>query len=231
MKQVAPLTAIQMLDLASYQDKLNQLMTKTNFGTTDWKEKHFCWGLAIEDECMEIANWMGWKWWKGVDKYQIGVTPENLAQIKIELVDLLHFGLSRWFQFDQPYSDMEDEGYGKFIPGISPWAALWKLRRHAVKNSGLHWGAWYSLCCVCEFEAQEIWEVYVSKYALNIFRQAHGYGDGSYPKEWDVLTHGLQEDNYYLEVAIKDCKVKGIPITAESITEELEYWFDQRVDK
>ena len=66
-----------MLDL---QDAMN---TKVN---NDWVNQNFSWYRAIWVESAELLDHYGWKWWK---KQAL-----DTEQVKLELVDIWHFGLS-----------------------------------------------------------------------------------------------------------------------------------------
>lgn len=232
MKKVTPLSIKQFSDLAHLQHELNKAMSLKNFGHDAWQNAGLDWSLAIEAETIEILEWMGWKWWKGVDNYRKGITPENVEQVKIELVDLLHFGLSHWIAKENTAPMVFGESlYGSYSDTHNAFSACWKIRRSGVKGQGLHWGAWYILCCACEFEASDIWDYYIGKYALNKFRQENGYGDGSYQKEWNVLTFGLLEDNKYLEACITQAHNQGIPVTVGEMLNGLQYYYDKRENK
>ena len=52
----------------------------------DWREQGFEWYRAIWIECAELMDHYGWKWWKKQ-------SPDS-EQVKLELIDIWHFGLS-----------------------------------------------------------------------------------------------------------------------------------------
>src|SRR6056300_58902 len=62
------------------QDAMN---TRVN---ESWRDQGFAWYRAIWTECAELLDHYGWKWWK---KQQ-----PDVDQVKLELVDIWHFGLS-----------------------------------------------------------------------------------------------------------------------------------------
>ena len=220
MVNFTPLSSEQLTQLAAMQDHLNQLTCQANFGHTDWKSMNFNWGLAIVDEVMEIHGHLGWKWWKGSDKYQVGLTPENKKQVQLEVIDILHFGLSD--SLDVAYWPSE---VGLDLDNTSLECCLNKL---IYKLGGYFpWNTFTSLCKAVDLSAQEIMEIYTGKYALNIFRQDHGYGEGTYCKNWLIpeVSVSFQEDNWFLERAIKIIKDQGGEVTAAGITVILYNWY------
>ncbi|MDZ7827129.1 MAG: dUTP diphosphatase [Gammaproteobacteria bacterium] len=52
----------------------------------DWRERDFAYYRAVWVECAELLDHFGWKWWKKQ-------TPDA-DQVRLELVDIWHFGLS-----------------------------------------------------------------------------------------------------------------------------------------
>ena len=52
----------------------------------DWRENGYAYYRAIWVECAEMLDHFGWKWWKKQDA--------DIDQVKLELVDIWHFGLS-----------------------------------------------------------------------------------------------------------------------------------------
>ncbi|HFB64101.1 MAG TPA: dUTP diphosphatase, partial [Aeromonadales bacterium] len=67
----------------------NMLLMQSNMNekvNPDWLAENFAWYRAIWVESAELLDHHGWKWWK---KQQ-----PDIEQIKLELVDIWHFGLS-----------------------------------------------------------------------------------------------------------------------------------------
>ena len=58
-----------------------------------WWDQGYEYYRAIWVECAELLDHFGWKWWK----HQ---TPD-LDQVKLEIVDIWHFGLSELMRADQ----------------------------------------------------------------------------------------------------------------------------------
>lgn len=227
-KKPTPLSSAQFDSLFEMQDKLNQMTCQNNFGHTDWCKMGFNWNLAILDEVMEIRGHLGWKWWKGSDAYNTGLTIDNKEQIKLEVIDLLHFMLSKEL-------NLEDGADSNYITKTTwygqnyKWSFTDSLDEivEAANWSHAPWVAWYQLCCHLELGAKEIMEIYTGKYALNMFRQENGYGDGSYLKNWLIPEVSAQyhEDNYFVELAIKECHERKLPVTVDGITFRLGRWY------
>jgi len=78
------LTAQQAADMlatmARMQDGYNQVLH------AQWRDQGFRFYRAIWVECAEMLDHYGWKWWKHG-------TPD-MDQVKLELVDIWHFGMS-----------------------------------------------------------------------------------------------------------------------------------------
>jgi hypothetical protein len=154
---------------------------------------------AVVVEVGEALDHLGWKWWKKQ-------VPDQ-TQASIELIDILHFMLSHELveakgdvelaadhlvAASRPYQQsVEFDGKTHLLSGdprslFELLAGLASVRRN-------------ELCVLeaCFREMNMTWDQvyvqYVSKNVLNIFRQEHGYKDGSYVKEWFG-----QEDNVHL---------------------------------
>ena len=179
---------ITMLEL---QDAMN---TKVN---PDWRNAGFEWYRAIWMEAAEMLEHYGWKWWKK--------QAPDAMQVKLEVVDIVHFMLSiRLMQrgtmadlaaaittdFDNP---MQAEDIKKTIECL----ALLTL-----SDQGAHFSFIAGIMKYMDMPFDELYEIYVGKNVLNIFRQDNGYKDGSYEKTW-----GGREDNEHLAdiLARLDC--------------------------
>jgi hypothetical protein len=221
MKAIKYLTPSQLEELAKMQDTLNGMTCMGNFGHANWVSEQWDWGFAVIDEVREIKEHLGWKWWKGSDNYNQGINVDNKKQIQLEVIDILHFGISKTLQAGLPFNPP-----GGKLPGWGLQDCLMEL----VDNWGytsFSWAAFDCLCTHLELGADEIIEIYTGKYALNIFRQDCGYGDGTYQKQWLIpeVSIKYQEDNWYLEKILGYLKVRKVAITAESVASELEQYY------
>ena len=74
---------------------LNMLQMQHRMNTRvheDWINQHFEWYRATWIECGELMDHVGYKWWKKQ-------TPD-MEQVRLEVVDIWHFGLSALFESD-----------------------------------------------------------------------------------------------------------------------------------
>jgi hypothetical protein len=86
---------------------------------------------------------------------------------------------------------------------LSPMAILKDIVSSCTGDGGFSSFAFFLLCQVCDVDYRMLYSIYVAKAELNIFRQDHGYKEGTYIKTWQkrsdtgiVLSSG--EDNHYL---------------------------------
>lgn len=236
-------TELQLAKLCKMQDELNTYIHP------DWKWQGFDWETAVNDECLEILGHLGWKWWK--DNYKQGITEANKPQIKLELIDLLHFVVSsRLENSPEPeYGFLDIVINTAFEPAHYGFYESVKI----LQQDALHYGITGDtviflsrLMHLLDMDAQEILETYTQKYVLNKFRQDHGYKDGSYVKEWEfgrpfgndpsAITYGFRkyiyEDNQVLELAIGNMKLLGEDATnEEELYKALELLYNSRLNK
>ena len=67
--------------MAELQDALNVNVHP------QWRDQGHAYYRAIWVECAELLDHYGWKWWKH--------QHTDLEQVKLEIVDIWHFGLSQ----------------------------------------------------------------------------------------------------------------------------------------
>ena len=168
-----------MLDM---QEQMNQKVD------SDWRNQGFEWYRAIWVECAELMDHYGWKWWK----HQ---SPDQ-EQIKLELVDIWHFGLSLKLASGAKPSKLskkiaqelsEPKQYGGFLVGVEAFATE-VLAERAFPVAGFA-----GLAELVDMDINDLYQRYVGKNVLNFFRQDNGYKDGSYRKIWKG-----REDNEHL---------------------------------
>jgi dimeric dUTPase (all-alpha-NTP-PPase superfamily) len=183
---------INMLEL---QDAIN---SKVN---TDWRNAGFEWYRAIWVESAEMLEHYGWKWWK---KQQADV-----MQVKLEIVDIVHFGLSiRLVQgFEQGMrvdriAEMVAKDFEHPKAGDDIKTSIELLARESLLDQGAHFSIMAGIMDQLAMSFDELYEIYIGKNILNTFRQDNGYQDGSYRKIWNG-----REDNEHLAdvLARLDC--------------------------
>ncbi len=172
-----------MLDL---QDAMNR---KVN---ADWREQGFPWYRAIWVECAELLDHYGWKWWKH--------QQADMEQVKLELIDIWHFGLSQLLlDNDDPeavadklvdvFSKVADSGGG----AVDFRDQLETFTLATLSTRGFNPTEFAVLLQSAELDFDELYTRYIGKNVLNFFRQDHGYQDGTYNKVW-----AGREDNEHL---------------------------------
>lgn len=155
----------------------------------------------------EAMEHYGWKWWKKQDK--------DVAQFRMELVDIWHFTLSHLLVEAGGMADIAAEAIRASLVNDYQTEGLMfdgKHYRYAAMDTvarlellvGLSVSRrvsiplFYSLMVDAELDWSELFRQYVSKNVLNVFRQDHGYKTGTYVKMWR-----RREDNEHLvEIAL-----------------------------
>ena len=190
------LTEIQANTMLSLQASMNFKIDP------DWVEARYPYLLAVVIEGAEAIEHHGWKWWKKQHK--------DLPQLQMELIDIWHFMLSEILLrndadekkavvfLNQAIADSEHLQSLHFdgqdyllkelglLQQIELLIALAGARRIEV-------GLFSSIMRLCELDWNSLFSQYVGKNVLNVFRQDHGYKQGTYLKQWNG-----QEDNEHL---------------------------------
>lgn len=191
------LTETQLDSMLKMQDGMNN---KVN---PDWVSANNNWHRAIQVEGAEAIEHHGWKWWKKQNC--------DMAQLRMELVDIWHFILSAVIQSKHgniPLARMEMMAelnlYQKSVQfdnqyyGLAQLNLLEKLDLlvglAAARRTNL--ALLESLLLDCEMEWQDMFKQYVGKNVLNVFRQDHGYKTGTYIKIWN----GREDNEHLVEV-------------------------------
>lgn len=223
-------TEEQLAKLMSMQDELNTYIHP------EWKLQNFDWNTAIIDECQEILEHLGWKWWK--KGYRTGLTEGNKAQVQLEVIDILHFLISLDAQEGvKPAALLALVNVASNSNNI--WATVDWVRNDAATGT-LTMSVWAELAHSVDLTEQHILETYTQKFVLNKFRQDHGYKDGSYVKHWQSAWLGgvvgevavLREDNEVLATIVKRFVECDMDTTDEnSLYMALEEAYNSRLNK
>lgn len=154
----------------------------------DWRVKRYEYYRAVWVECAELLDHFGWKWWKK--------QAPDLAQVKLELVDIWHFGLSELLRGDELDAEVAEvldvppsEGAG--AEGLRQ--AVEALASACLQSKGFSVKRFADVMAALPMSFDELFRLYVGKNVLNGFRQDHGYKDGTYRKAW-----AGREDNEHL---------------------------------
>jgi dimeric dUTPase (all-alpha-NTP-PPase superfamily) len=158
------------------------------------------WHRAIQVEGVEAIEHHGWKWWKKQEC--------DLAQLRMELVDIWHFVLSAELQIQFGNIGLAKKNmmaeinlFQKSVHFDGKYYVLAQLNLlekldvlvglAAAKRTNL--ALFDTLLADCGLDWIELFKQYVGKNVLNVFRQDHGYKSGSYIKIWND-----REDNEHL---------------------------------
>lgn len=166
-----------------------------------WITQRYEWYRAIWIECGELIEHYGYKWWKKQ-------TPD-IEQVRLEAIDIWHFGLSALF-IDDASSSVEEyveqiadeivaELQRHIYGGQDVRAATEALAAYALNHRKFSVALFADLMRAVDLNFDELYRHYVGKNVLNFFRQDNGYKEGTYQKQW----HG-REDNEHLMELLKE---------------------------
>ncbi|WP_045859987.1 dUTP diphosphatase [Teredinibacter purpureus] len=179
----------QLITMLELQEAMN---SKVNL---NWRTENFEWYRAIWVECAELMDHFGWKWWKK--------QSPDVDQVILELIDIWHFGLSIRLLTEEPSAT----GYQRIASAIEAElnsATAGQNFREDLEAFTLATLQTHNFC-VTEFCAlfapvdlnfEQLFNRYVGKNVLNMFRQDFGYQDGSYLKVWN----GKEDNEHLVEI-------------------------------
>lgn len=194
------LNQAQIKIMLEMQNKMNRTVHP------NWEKQGWDYMRAAALETAEAVEHHGWKWWKAQKK--------DIPQLQMELIDIWHFYLSRYLQLEEGdelkalkvvMSDLnamaDNVVFDKRIYYFKDLGTLDKLDLMAglacAKRFSL--SLFFSVCQDVDLTVENIYEQYVQKNTLNIFRQAKGYKEGKYHKEW----FGLEDNVCLVDIALK----------------------------
>lgn len=209
--------ATMLATMANMQDGYNQVLH------VQWRQQGFSFYRAIWVECAEMLDHYGWKWWKHS-------TPD-LDQVKLELVDIWHFGMSDLMRdgvapasLAAEFVEASNKAAAKVAaaPGEADAEAFrdvleaFALRTLADRKFAL--AEFKALLVTLPLPLPELFSLYVGKNVLNGFRQDNGYRTGEYRKLW-----GGREDNEHLVEALAE-----LSCAPDAVAEQLYTQLQQR---
>ncbi len=171
-----------MLDL---QDSMNRHVHQ------DWRQQNFAWYRAIWIECAELLDHYGWKWWKKQ-------TPD-IEQVTLELIDIWHFGLSILLLENKPVDTLAAEIAVQLTQAQPATVFAEDLEAFAadtLTTKSFSVTKFATLMAGIDLSFEALFKGYIGKNVLNMFRQDHGYKDGSYVKVWS----GREDNEHLVEV-------------------------------
>jgi len=177
-----------------------------------WREQGNAWYRAIWVETAEMLDHYGWKWWKK--------QAPDLEQVRLELVDIWHFGLSHLLEGDVPPARIAAELERAL--GVEPGADfrddLECFAAATLHSKGFDIRGFGLLMRGVSLTPTELFHRYVGKNVLNFFRQDHGYLDGTYRKVWQ----GREDNEHLAEIVV------GLDATAGDFADRLYAELQQR---
>ncbi len=196
--------ALAMLNtMAQMQDEHNALVHP------QWRDQGHTYYRAIWVECAEMLDHFGWKWWKKQDA--------DLDQVKLELVDIWHFGLSEMLrsgpvdvaiaaqlsEIQAVHTDLEQD-----VRAENFRLAIEQLAASSLASKSFDLSAFKSAMASLPMQLPELYGMYIGKNILNRFRQNNGYKSGEYRKLWQG-----REDNEHLVELLEELSgvVEGLP--------------------
>lgn len=178
----------QILTMLELQNAMNSKVNE------NWVDQGFAWYRAIWVECAELLDHYGWKWWKKQ-------TPDA-DQVKLELVDIWHFGLSILLLESSDEAGIAttvEQQLAKANPSGDFREDLEAFTLATLQSKGFDVASFATLMAGIDLSFDELYTRYVGKNVLNFFRQDNGYQDGSYRKQW-----AGKEDNEHLVEAVAE---------------------------
>ncbi|HSG88157.1 MAG TPA: dUTP diphosphatase [Pseudomonadales bacterium] len=155
---------------------------------SQWRDAGFEYYRAVWVECAELLDHFGWKWWKKQEP--------DLEQVKLELIDIWHFGLSMLIRDGADRDEVVDLFHaelGELRDSGSFHTDVEALARAALAEQRFDVMAFIDCLNALGMDMVDLFLAYVGKNVLNNFRQANGYQDGTYRKMW-----AGREDNVHL---------------------------------
>jgi dimeric dUTPase (all-alpha-NTP-PPase superfamily) len=175
---------IMLATMARMQDEHNRQVHP------DWRNQGFHYYRAIWVECAELLDHFGWKWWKH--------QRPDIEQVKLELVDIWHFGLSILLRTEELHDGLVD----LFVSGRTQTdaeqfrLAVERLAEGTLQARHFSTADFSAVMASLPMDFDELYRLYVGKNVLNHFRQDHGYKQGTYQKLW----HGREDNEHLIEL-------------------------------
>lgn len=175
-------------EMFGLQDKLNVKTCGANWksGTTD-EGRVINWERYIVMEAAELLESFPYKHWKDIN------AKPDIANAKVEIVDIYHFIMSFMLESHSLNNCVSlAETCLLKDNAIIRDADILVLIEHIMQSSLCNdrsdkdkLTAFFNVLARMDMGIFELYSMYLVKNALNIFRQNHGYKDGSYVKVID----------------------------------------------
>ena len=172
-----------LANMLTMQDSMNTRVHE------DWISQEFEWYRAAWIECGELIEHYGYKWWKKQES--------DLEQVRLEVIDIWHFGLSALFEkgksIDHLAQEISDELAAYQPSGADVRESTEALALYCLQTRSFSPSRFWDLMLASGLDFDGLYSAYVGKNVLNFFRQDHGYKEGTYVKDW-----AGREDNEHL---------------------------------
>lgn len=157
-----------------------------------WRTQNYAYYRAVWVECAEMLDHFGWKWWKK--------QVPDLAQVKLELVDIWHFGLSEMLRAETLTDEVgitlsQVEAVGS-ADAAAFRLAIEDLAETTLANRGFDLAPFMRAMQTLPMSYEELFAMYIGKNVLNQFRQNNGYQTGEYRKLWQ----GREDNEHLVEI-------------------------------
>lgn len=156
--------------------------------SSSWIAANNPWYRAVWTECAEMMDHVGWKWWK--------MQESDILQVRLEVVDIWHFGLSDLIQHDINPSEVEKllhDLWSQSEPEFDILELIEDFALNTLQKKRFSLDGFVKLSKAVDLDLDALFKLYIGKNALNRFRQDHGYKQGTYIKIWKS-----REDNEWL---------------------------------
>ena len=181
----------KLINMLVLQDSMN---IKVNL---DWRNADNEWYRAIWMEASEMLEHYGWKWWKKQEP--------DMMQVKLEVVDIVHFALSIRLEQNKSLEESAQliaDDFANPMQAEDIRKTIECLALVTLTDQGAHFSFIAGIMKYLDMPFDELYEIYVGKNVLNMFRQDNGYKEGTYNKVWNG-----REDNEYLADIIESLNV------------------------
>ena len=219
----------QMEIMLTLQQKLNDSTNGEGWENGLTKQgKKIDWRRCIYLEAAELVESYPWKHWKKID------AKVDRANIEVELVDIWHFVMSEVLRVNRLNDNLPivelairlEDAIGKLDAQKieDDYYAEIEAIEELIKKLFCHFElvdftkSYFELCAKLGLSFERLYQLYIGKNILNIFRQDHGYKEGSYIKVWNG-----KEDN----VVMQEILASNSGITPEELYKRLEEKYSQ----
>jgi len=161
------------------------------------------WHRCIYMEACEAIDSFNWKHWKDIN------AEPDWDNVVVELVDIWHFVMSESIRVgDEDYASKYlqidstgDLNADKLVLVLEKILALCSAANVNKEHNPIRevTDLYFEALAIIGMDVDDLYKRYLVKNQLNIFRQDHGYKDGTYVKFWDavednVIAFNLMED-------------------------------------